>query len=352
MATKLKGLVEVDAARAVRRAALERRQLDGAGLTAKALLDDAGEVAARAGELRQVAELVDAGARGHGLLGDEVTVGRADALAHGHDHGVLALEHLGDVRDQGALVERELGQQHEVGGGQAGGAGEPAGIAAHDLDEGHALEVVDVGVARDLRHGGRDEAGSAAVAGRVVDAHEVVVDGLGHADEANGGVDASAVRAQLGDGVHGVVAADVEDGVEAAVGKGGECFLVELVGALGVEGRELEAAAAEPARRRAAEQLEGVSVRERLVERDRAAVEESLDAEAHAHGLGAGLARARDNAGEARVDRGRRATGLSDQDALLCVCCHGAPLAAGCLLPKEYRRRRAADGGEWRKCLS
>ena len=109
MATKLKGLVEVDVARAVRRAALERRQLDGAGLTAKALLDDAGEVAARAGELRQVTELVDAGARGHGLLGDEVAVGRADALAHGHDHGVLALEHLGDALYQGVLVERDLG---------------------------------------------------------------------------------------------------------------------------------------------------------------------------------------------------------------------------------------------------
>ena len=299
-----------------------------------------------------MAELVDAGTGCHGLLGDEVAVGRADALAHGDDHGILALEHFGDARDQGVLVERDLGQQHEVGVGQAGGTREPAGVAAHDLDEGHAFQVVDIGVASNLRHGGRDKASGAAVAGRVVDAHEVVVDGLGHADEANGGVDARAVRAQLGDGVHGVVAADVEDSVVAAVGEGGKGLPVELVGALGVEGRELEAAAAEPARRRATEQLEVARIRKGLVERDRASVEEPLDAEAHAHGLGAGLPRARDNASEARVDRGRRATGLSDQDALRCVYCHGAPLAAGCLLPKEYRRRREADGGEWNKCLS
>ena len=89
-----------------------------------------------------------------------VPSGGAHALAHAHHHGVLLFQELGDAVDEDLLVERDLGKQHDVGPGERkrAGRGEPAGVAAHDLDEGHALEVVDVRVVGDLVHGRGDEA--------------------------------------------------------------------------------------------------------------------------------------------------------------------------------------------------
>ena len=55
-----------------------------------------------------------------------------------------------------------------------------------------------------------DVLGRRAVAGGVVGQAQVVVDGLGHADEPDAAADLGTVAAELGDGVHGVVAADVE----------------------------------------------------------------------------------------------------------------------------------------------
>ena len=267
-----------------------------------------------------MAELVRAGACGHGPLADEGAVGRAHALRDAHHNGVLPAQKARDALHQGVLVKRRLGEKNQVGSFRAtrsregGGPGEPAGVAPHDLDEGHALEVVDVRVAEELAAGGGHELCRAAVAGRVVGAHEVVVDGLGYADEADRAAYLAAVGAQLGDGVHGVVAADVEHGVDPVGVQARKDVLVERgVGEVG----QLEAAASQPACRRLPQQRQALLVRKRGPQVDGPAGEKPLDAVAHARDLAALLARRRDDARQARVDCRRGTAGLTDQDVLL-----------------------------------
>ena len=115
--------------------------------------------------------------------------------------------------------------------GQSGGSGQPAGVAAHDLHHGDVLGAVNGGVTDDLLHHHADVLGSRAVAGGVVGDHQVVVDGLGHAHKADVALDACAVICQLADGVHGVVAADVEEVADVQLLQDGEQLLVHsLIG--------------------------------------------------------------------------------------------------------------------------
>ena len=103
------------------------------------------------------------------------------ALGHHHHAVVLAvivvvLEQRADVVD----VDFLLGNQDHVGAaGDAGGIGDPAGIAAHHFDHDHA--VVRVGGGVDAVDGlGGDHHGGVEAEG-LVGAADVVVDGLGHA---------------------------------------------------------------------------------------------------------------------------------------------------------------------------
>src|SRR5699024_7474023 len=93
--------------------------------------------------------------------------------------------HLGDE-----LVHVEVGLRHvdevgagAVGGGETGGGGEPAGVAAHDLNDADHAGVVDPGIVVDLHAAGGNTLSGGGVAGAVVRAEQVVVDGLGHAHD-------------------------------------------------------------------------------------------------------------------------------------------------------------------------
>ena len=57
--------------------------------------------------------------------------------------------------------------------------------------------------------------------------HQIVVDGLGHAHEADVALDALAVLSQLADGIHRVVAADVEEVADVQLFEDGEELLVQ-----------------------------------------------------------------------------------------------------------------------------
>ena len=96
-------------------------------------------------------------------------------------------------------------------GGQSGGTGQPAGMPAHDLDDGHHASVIDVGVMPDLHTGGGDILGGAGKAGAVVCAVEVVVDGLGDAHDAALVAHLLHILGDLVAGIHGVVAAVIEE---------------------------------------------------------------------------------------------------------------------------------------------
>ena len=157
----------------------------------------------------------------------------------------------------------------------------------------------------------------------MVRADEVVVDGLGDADEADVASHLLAVARELRDGVHGVIAADVEHGGDARRVDALERACKEPRVGLGL--RQLEAAAAEPAGGGVAQERERVVVRDRLVKVHRAPVEEALDPVAHADGAHALLPCAGDDPGEAGVDGGGGASGLSYEDAL--GLGHGSPFA-------------------------
>ena len=117
---------------------------------------------------------------------DLADLGQMAALGDHHDAVVLAvivvvLEQRADVVD----VDFLLGNEDDVrAAGDARGIGDPAGVAAHDFNDDHAIVRVGRGVnAVDCLGGDHDRG---VVAEGCVGAADVVVDGLGNAD----GVDA------------------------------------------------------------------------------------------------------------------------------------------------------------------
>ena len=110
--------------------------------------------------------------------------------------------------------------------------------------------------------------------------YEVVVDGLGNADETNGAPVLVSPSAELVDRVHGVVAANVEHGAHARRLELGEGVLIERGVLVGLG--QLEAATAQKACGRATQQLHVHGVAERAVEVQDAAGEIPLDSVAHA----------------------------------------------------------------------
>ena len=151
----LVGLGHVGAAGQVAGAALQGRELDGAGLAAQADADQVGQVAAGAAQDGLVAEGVQLTGCGD-QVAQEDTVLIFDALADGDDDIVALLFQLGDARRKASSSKGRSGSRIRSGplqsgtGGQAGGSGQPAGVAAHDLGHRHAAQVVDAGIADDF----------------------------------------------------------------------------------------------------------------------------------------------------------------------------------------------------------
>ena len=127
------------------------------------------------------------GGRGLGL-GDKGSVPIVNALGDGHQAVAGVLIDPLYVGQKGLHGEIHLGEVDEVGagpgpGGQPGGTGQPAGMAAHDLHDHHSPCVIDPGVLVKLHAGGGDVLGGAGIAGAVVGAGQVVVDGFGDPDD-------------------------------------------------------------------------------------------------------------------------------------------------------------------------
>ena len=314
-AADLIGLGDVGTAGDVRGAALERGELDGAGLRVQMARDEVGEVARRAGQAL-VAEGVD-GVHVVRQLADVAAVGQANALGNRHDDGGIALLQRLDLGDELLGVKRHLGQADEVDAlavlalRQRRGRGQPAGVAAHDLDDGDVLRAVNRRVADELLHDDADVLGGGAVARGMVGAHQVVVDRLGHADEADVAADLLGIVAQLADRVHAVVAADIEEVSDIHAVEDREQVFIDL-GMLEIAG-QLVAAASQIGGRAALEQLDLKRGAQRRTQIDHTALEQALDAVQHAVDMLrtahlAGL----QHACQARVNDTGRAAGLTD----------------------------------------
>jgi len=238
-------LVSIGGGAQVRCAALQQGGLDGADLGAgDAAAHDFCQLVGQTAQLG-VAEAVVAVGLG---FGDEVAVLVVDAFGNHHEAlagGVVNLLHVGQ---EVVHVEINLGEVDEVGtcasvGGQGGSGGQPAGVTAHHLDDGHHAGVVAAGIVLHLHHGSGDVLGGRGVAGAVVSAEKVVVDGLRNAHHA---AFPAALLHELGNlvaGVHGVVATVVEEVAHVELLEGLQQLLV--VGRIHIRVLHLVAAGAQ-----------------------------------------------------------------------------------------------------------
>jgi hypothetical protein len=237
--------------------------------------------------------------------------GVVDALADRHHAAPVALHRRLDVEQEALDVEDALGQVDQVRPvvgellAQRRGGGQEAGVPPHhhaDVDAGQT-RVVEVGAGKGLG----DETRRAREARRVVVQHQVVVDGLGDVDAAQRVVRAGGLLGDDADGVAAVVAADVEEMLDAMRPQHLEHLLA--VGEVG-----LVAGAAQCRRRRAGHQLEVVAgllreVDEVLVDDAAHAVARAVDA------LDADVApRLQHHAHQALVDDRGGAAALRDED--------------------------------------
>ena len=301
-------------------AALQGRELNGAGLAAQTHPDEIRQIAACATQNGLVAEGVQLPGRGD-QVAQEYAVLVLYAFADRDNDIVALLLQLRHPLEERLLVKGALGQQNQVGAvavrpcGQTGRGGQPAGVAAHNLGHRHAAQVIHAGIADDLLQNRGNILGRAAVAGGVVGQHQVIVNGLGHADKADCAALRVAVGAQLGDGVHRVIAADVEHRADVILGK----QLKQLHKRLFVHRRvgQLVAAAAQKAGRRALEELNVHLIAQHRVKVDELALQHALNAVLHTVDMGctAGLGRLID-ARQTGVDNRSRPARLTYQNVL------------------------------------
>ena len=99
---------------------------------------------------------------------------------------------------------------------QPGSQCQPAGIPAHDLDDCHRRKRIDCGIPDQLLHGNRQIACGTAIAGRMITAGQVVVNCFREAEYGRNllfrmlAAHLFKISGQLADGIHAVVAADIQ----------------------------------------------------------------------------------------------------------------------------------------------
>ena len=192
-----------------------------------------------------------------------------------------------------------------------------ASAAAAVLHDGHVVGAIHRSVADDFLHHHADILCGGAIAGGVVGEHQVVVDGLGHAHEPDAAAHGLSVPGQLVDGVHAVVAADVEEPLDIQLLQNGEQLFKHRLVLL--RRGQLVAAGAQEGGRRAFEQFDVNVGAQALREVADLFIQQALDAVQHAvHVLRAAVLAGLEHARQAGIDDGGGAAALADN----CVC-HG-----------------------------
>ncbi len=295
----------------MRGAALQKRELNAADLRAGLFFQNVGKQRRKAAELG-MAEAV--GCRGL-CLGDEAAVRVMDALGDGDDAVAVLLVAFGHVGNELVHVEVDLGEVNKVAAGlfrvgKRSRSRQPACVAAHALDDGDLADVIDAGVARNFHDRGRNILGSRGKARAVVGTKEVVVDGLGNAHDAAVVADLLHIFRDLVAGIHGVVAAVVAEITHVVLLEDLKDALV--VGVVDVGIGNLVAAGAERGGGGIGQAVELCAVF--LVHAQKLVVQNALDAVVRAVDLrdAVGIKRGADDAVSGRIDNGRRAAGLAD----------------------------------------
>ena len=139
-----------------------------------------------------------------------------DALGNSNDYVVVLLPDCGDIFQELVHVEVNLRQVNQVSritgdSSQRSSASQPACVTAHDLDDGYLTLVVYVGILVNLSDGGSDILCCGSEARAMVGAEQVVVDGLRDTHDTAVIANLLHILGNLVTGVHGVVAAVVEE---------------------------------------------------------------------------------------------------------------------------------------------
>ena len=165
--------------------------------------------------------------------------------------------------EEGAAIEGDLGKQDDVRRvarrlpGEAAGRRDPAGVPAHHLEHEHLGGGARHGqhVERRLARRDCDVFGGGAESRAAVRHRQIVVDGLGHADADDGIAHLGTDLRHLVGGVHGIVAAVVEEVADVVRAEDLDQPLV--LGAILVDSGQLVARRAESAARRVAQRADG-----------------------------------------------------------------------------------------------
>ncbi len=197
-----------------------------------------------------------------GQLTDIAAILELDALGHGNDDGRLGLLHMRSTfSTKWSTLKGTSGRQIMSTPSQSSALASAAAAVSQPAWRPiistmvTTARVVDVRVADDFLHHDADVLGGAAVAGGVVGDHQVIVDGLGHAHKADVAADVCAVIGQLADGVHRVIAADVEEIADVQLLQNLKQLDVDGLALGGVPVGQLVAAGTQIAGRRALEKL-------------------------------------------------------------------------------------------------
>src|SRR5207302_1601501 len=152
-------------------------------------------------------------------LGEKAAVGVCGALGD-HDHAIAEVaDTAAHALEEFLQLERHFREQDDVrrlglaAAGEPGRCRDPAGVTAHHLEHEHA--------GRGARHGGYVESRLArgdgdvlrdrAEAGTAIGVRQIVVDRLRHAHAGDGKAERGAELRHLERGVHGIVAAVIEE---------------------------------------------------------------------------------------------------------------------------------------------
>ena len=152
-------------------------------------------------------------------LGEKAAVGVCGALGD-HDHAIAEVaDTAAHALEEFLQLERHFREQDDVrrlglaAAGEPGRRGDPAGVSTHHLEHEHA--------GRGARHGGYVESRLArgdgdvlrdrAEAGTAIGVRQIVVDRLRHAHAGDGKAERGAELRHLERGVHGIVAAVIEE---------------------------------------------------------------------------------------------------------------------------------------------
>ena len=193
-------------------AALQQIQLNTANLGVGLFFDDLSQNGGQSAHLR-VAKAISLSNLG---LGHKTAVGIVDALRHSYQAVTFFGIDTLDVLDKLCHIKIGLRQINEVGAcavfaGQSGGGGQPARVTAHDFHYDNHTGIVYMGIKIYLHERGGDIFGGRSVAGAVIGAEEVVINGLWHAHYTALIAHRLHILVDLIAGIHGVVTTVIKE---------------------------------------------------------------------------------------------------------------------------------------------